>query len=272
MMTKMLTLEQKLDAHQASIELLQASLKGVHESANVHQTSIDDLLTFQRNSMLLSLDHRITDVENAIVDFKVKEVDVSYKEGIQSNINKSNNVMKLDQPLPNVVTETSFRTNRIDTNHCHQNITNVSSNQISPGNTAKTSVDRNKANYMCSFCGKGFRFKLAFHNHVRMHTGDRPFRCRACKKSFKQQGHLTVHTQFHCLRSVSSGQRMYKCLGCGAQYALNRDLMKHHKSCAYKNKPFSLNEQLHQTDIPRKYGRLKCNKCAYRCNGIHLSL
>lgn len=42
--------------------------------------------------------------------------------------------------------------------------------------------------FLCSYCGKGFRQKGALQYHIRIHTGNKPFSCEICKSTFMSQG------------------------------------------------------------------------------------
>ncbi|GIZ02126.1 hypothetical protein CEXT_484451 [Caerostris extrusa] len=39
--------------------------------------------------------------------------------------------------------------------------------------------------YKCTFCMKGFKQKCNLNSHMRIHTGDRPFSCPICGKNFR---------------------------------------------------------------------------------------
>lgn len=46
--------------------------------------------------------------------------------------------------------------------------------------------------YKCWHCGKSFRQKDTRDTHVRYHTGERPFACRLCPKRYIAASHLRV--------------------------------------------------------------------------------
>ncbi|CAG4969616.1 unnamed protein product [Colias eurytheme] len=48
---------------------------------------------------------------------------------------------------------------------------------------------------MCSICGKAFNTNRILQNHMRTHTGERPFHCEFCTASFSQKYTLTTHTK-----------------------------------------------------------------------------
>nr|ALS04530.1 putative zinc finger protein 25 [Acartia pacifica] len=46
----------------------------------------------------------------------------------------------------------------------------------------------------CSECGKEFYSKKEYDEHVRTHSGDKPFQCTQCGKFFSRSAHLKRHT------------------------------------------------------------------------------
>jgi hypothetical protein len=51
--------------------------------------------------------------------------------------------------------------------------------------------------YVCDFCPKSFHKKSNYVDHVRIHTGEKPFICRVCQRAFTQKSHLKSHSIIH---------------------------------------------------------------------------
>ena len=51
--------------------------------------------------------------------------------------------------------------------------------------------------YSCNICQKSFMLKAHLTTHLRMHGGERPFVCDVCKKAFSQQGNFNRHQHIH---------------------------------------------------------------------------
>ena len=54
--------------------------------------------------------------------------------------------------------------------------------------------------YKCEFCMKTFDRKDTFRDHVRNHTGEKPYECRFCGKAFSRSFVMTKHEKAHVVR------------------------------------------------------------------------
>jgi uncharacterized Zn-finger protein len=59
--------------------------------------------------------------------------------------------------------------------------------------------------WQCRECGKQFATKYKLQRHMRCHTGEKPYRCNYCDRSFSQTGNLKLHqVKYHQIRCPMS--------------------------------------------------------------------
>ena len=95
--------------------------------------------------------------------------------------------------------------------------------------------------FWCDYsnCNKGFETKEKLDNHIRKHTGEKPFVCDLCSKPFSTKGALKGHMRKH------STDKPYQCNICGKAFG-NRGSLKTHI-------------RVHSDDLP-----YECEKCNQR--------
>uniref|UniRef100_A0A3P8TUB0 C2H2-type domain-containing protein n=1 Tax=Amphiprion percula TaxID=161767 RepID=A0A3P8TUB0_AMPPE len=80
----------------------------------------------------------------------------------------------------------------------------LSGDKSNPGNEIEGEDDRIPGAYDCNICGRSFPFLSSLSQHMRRHTGARPYKCPYCDHRASQKGNLKVHIRSHKLGTLSS--------------------------------------------------------------------
>ncbi|XP_053324282.1 zinc finger protein 236 [Spea bombifrons] len=81
--------------------------------------------------------------------------------------------------------------------------------------------------YKCDECGKTFTVKSTLDSHVKTHAGQKLFNCHVCTNSFSTKGSLKVHMRLH------TGAKPFKCPHCDMRFRTS-GRRKTHIQCHYK--------------------------------------
>ncbi|XP_064595243.1 transcription factor E4F1-like [Liolophura sinensis] len=122
-----------------------------------------------------------------------------------------------------------------------------------------------KAVYTCPICQKSLRGQSYINQHMKTHTGERPFKCMQCEKTFTCRDTLTKHVAVH------TEERQYKCGECGKLFKRISHVREHLKSHSGE-RPFQCNvcEKTFKTSNAAKvHSRTHSDVLPYECLQCH---
>ena len=97
--------------------------------------------------------------------------------------------------------------------------------------------------YKCRFCTKSFRRQHTRTEHERIHTGEKPYKCSKCGWAFAKKGNLQDHENF------CSGQRPHECSFCKQSFTRKASCRMHEKICLRKNDQSEPSEEYLESEI-----------------------
>nr|XP_025045386.1 zinc finger protein 629-like [Pelodiscus sinensis] len=106
---------------------------------------------------------------------------------------------------------------------------------------------REERPYICTECGKSLKGSSTFFNHLKIHTGEKPFectkihtgerpyKCKDCEKSFGRSSNLMAHYKTHMK------MKSYACAACSKSFTCSSALVRHQKTHT-EEKPYKCTE------------------------------
>ncbi|XP_071533233.1 uncharacterized protein [Panulirus ornatus] len=98
------------------------------------------------------------------------------------------------------------------------------------------------ASMPCPLCKKEFKSQSGLRDHIRLHTGERPFECEFCQMNFARASHLKRHRRMH------TGEKPFMCRICGKDFSRGDKLKDHLRRHDAEDKLSKIRKQIYNPE------------------------
>ena len=210
--------EQKIEALEKKIAELENRNAGLHKCLieNVQFSTKLSNITYEMDCLLVKKGEEIRDLEKKLNESSMR-ISLPVSDEMLTDFD-----IEMNDDAPAVIAES-----RKEGLNANDNV------KILEASEPKLKKD-SKGYFNCSECNYKTRTTSNFELHHRMHTGERPFQCKLCDKTFAQKTSCIQHIRGH------DDRFKLKCTVCNAKFvhvtSLINHTKKHHDGEGYTRK------------------------------------
>ncbi|CAH0548731.1 unnamed protein product, partial [Brassicogethes aeneus] len=166
----------------------------VTENGNYNSyTSSNNMYSQQNNLNIVNTTSTNNIITNSNVIQETSTINLNILNQNMSDISGHNNQYSRSNNLPNIIQHVTIAAPKVEMVEAD-----------APAVTIDTTTTSNmEKSHTCDICKKSFKRREHLYQHVKLHTGFRPYRCEMCNKAFMRKEHLLRHMTLH------SGQKNY---------------------------------------------------------------